>query len=264
MGHGIFRDFVVEVDYRNSNIILHNPEKYTPPSRYTAFDLDFSNNKPYINVELGLGNGNTKIGKMLIDLGASHALLLELNERTGFDIPEKCIETSLGRGLSGDIDGYVARVESVKIKDFVFHDVVTSYTAGYSKIRKRGRVGILGGGLLSRFNVIFDYSRSKLYLKPNKNFNDPFEYNMSGLELIAFGSGYDRIKVSGVIEGSPADIAGIEEGDEIVRVNWGNMRHYNLNRTSALMRTREGKKIRLKILRGNEKIKIVFRLKRMI
>ena len=45
-------------------------------------------------------------------------------------------------------------------------------------------LGILGGEVISRFNIILDYSTSTLYLKPNNTFNNSFEFPMSGLELI--------------------------------------------------------------------------------
>jgi len=49
--------------------------------------------------------------------------------------------------------------------------------------------GIIGGEILHRFNVVFDYEREQLLLKPNAHLQEPFEYDMSGLSLAACGSG---------------------------------------------------------------------------
>ena len=45
------------------------------------------------------------------------------------------------------------------------------------------RDGSVGGGFLSRFTVTFDYGNKLVRFKKNRNFNDPFNYNMSGLTL---------------------------------------------------------------------------------
>lgn len=264
LGYGFFKDFIVEVNYLRNEIILHDPEEYHPPRRYNAVDIDFINNKPYINVELELEDGKKEKGEMLIDLGASHAALIELKNNIGVTIPENHIETSLGRGLSGDILGYIARVKAISFSDYSFNNVVSSYTYGYSKIKQHGRLGTLGGDLFCRFNVIFDYSKEKMYLKPNKQYSKSFEYNMSGLELLAFGLKYKRIKVSGVVEDSPAFIAGLQEGDEIIRCNWVSVRYSNLNWITSQLRAHDGKKMRLVILRDGKKMRFSFKLKKYI
>ena len=33
----------------------------------------------------------------------------------------------------------------------------------------------VGLGLLSRFNLVFDYSRQRLFVEPNRRFHEPFE-----------------------------------------------------------------------------------------
>ena len=45
------------------------------------------------------------------------------------------------------------------------------------------RVGSLGGGVLSRFSIFFDYPGSCIYAKPGAKISMPFNFNMSGLEV---------------------------------------------------------------------------------
>jgi predicted aspartyl protease len=264
MGTSVFKDLVVEIDYENYNLILHNPEYFKPPKGFETLDIKLKNNKPYIKGEVKQYGGEWISSDFLVDLGASHALLLELDDNNPFQIPEKHLETSLGRGLSGDIEGYVGRVEQYKIGPFELQDVLTSFTPLYSKIQLHGRVGTIGGELLSRFHVLVNFQDNKLYLKKEKAFDDPFKYNMSGMDVIAFGEDYKRIVVADVLQGSPAEEAGIEPGDEILKINWIPVRFYSLSHINSILRSREEKKIRLKILRDDEKIKRKFRLKKMI
>ena len=46
------------------------------------------------------------------------------------------------------------------------------------------RNGSVGGEVLKRFNMVFDYPNNKLHLK-NANFKNPFQYNLAGIELAA-------------------------------------------------------------------------------
>lgn len=127
-----------------------------------------------------------------------------------------------------------------------------------------GRVGTIGGEFLSRLNPIFHLRENKLYLKESNNYKEPFEYNMSGMDIMAFGENYNRILVADVLPGSPAEEADIKTGDEILKINWIPVHFYSLSHINAILRSKEDKKIRLKILRDEEKIKRKFRLERMI
>jgi C-terminal processing protease CtpA/Prc len=76
--------------------------------------------------------------------------------------------------------------------------------------------GLIGNDLLRRFNVILNYDRSEIYLLPNANFNQPFDYSYSGI-LIARMEG--KIRVVDVMEDSPGQKAGLQEGDIILAIN---------------------------------------------
>ncbi len=59
------------------------------------------------------------------------------------------------------------------------------------------RKGSIGAEIMRRFSVVFDYQNQKLYLKKNRNFNDPFNFNMSGLDFRQDGLEWeqDRVKI---------------------------------------------------------------------
>lgn len=264
MGVSLFHDLVVEVNYDDYMLTLHDPAHFTPPRGYKDIPVTLKNNKPYISGKLKQYKSGWKEAEFLVDLGASHAVLLELNNKNQFTIPDEHLKTSLGRGLSGDIDGYVGRLEKCIIGDFLLEDVIASFTPQYSKIQMHGRVGTIGGEFLSRLNPIFHFQEEKLYFKKSDNYDEPFEYNMSGMDIMAFGDNYNRIMVVDILPGSPAAEAGIKTGDEILKINWIPVRFYSLSHINAILRSKEDKKIRLKILRNDEKIKRKFRLERMI
>lgn len=264
IGSRFFQDLVVKIDYEDSELEVYDPAKFKAPRRYTGFELEKRQSKPYILGQMRIREGAQDTARFLLDTGASHALLVEMNEENEIALPEEYIESSLGRGLSGDIPGYLGRVHTFSLGEFQLNEVITSFTARYSKIQRKGRVGTIGGELLSRFSVIMDFPQGMLFLKPDDKYRKKFDFNMSGMQLEAFGEDYDRVMVDYVRKDSPAAEAGIQTGDEILKINWIWIDMYSLSHVYSILRSREGRTIRLKILRNGEKMRIKFDLVRMI
>lgn len=124
--------------------------------------------------------------------------------------------------------------------------------------------GNIGGSILKRFRVVFDYANEKMYIKKNRLFRKDFEYNMSGMELMAVGPLLSTLIVSKIIEGTPADRAGLREGDLIFAINGRRPPELDLSIYSSLVSKRPGKRIRVKILREGKLVKKKFRLERVL
>lgn len=267
LGYEIFRRFAVEINYDSKTLTLHEPDSFKPPKSYTAIPITVEETKPYMMSEVSLQNQKAVRSKLMIDTGASHSLLLDANSHAAFELPEKKVRCNLGRGLGGDINGYLGRIQQITFDDFCFEDVITSFPDTSrlgDSFRSTGRQGTIGAGILKRFTVIIDYSTNKLYLKKNRHYKDDFEYDMSGLEMIAVGEGLNTFLVQTVRPASPADKAGIMEGDTLKKINGINAANLKLNDLHNYFRSKEGKKMRLKFIREGEVIKKTFRLERLI
>ena len=101
-------------------------------------------------------------------------------------------------------------------------------------------------------------------MKKGKNYKEDFEYDMSGMVINATGINLDTLKVISIDPGSPAAIAGIKKDDLVLSINGKQLHTHNLSDIYALLRSRDGRKIKMKIMRGSEKMKKRFRLKRKI
>ncbi|MBN3036203.1 MAG: PDZ domain-containing protein, partial [Bacteroidales bacterium] len=204
---------------------------------------------------------------MMVDLGASHAVLVETDRAGSPPMPARTIEAVIGRGLSGNISGNVGRFARLDWCGFSFEDVVTSFTGEYASGMDDTTVqrnGTLGGDILSRFTLILDYKGGKIFLKKNSRYRRPFEFNLSGLDLIATEPDWRTVVVSGVIAHSPADEAGVLAGDFIISVNGVPVGSLSLGRINSLMHSKPDRKITLKISREHQVMKKTFRLRRMI
>ena len=102
------------------------------------------------------------------------------------------------------------------------------------------------------------------YLKPNKKFKKKFKFDRSGALIIASGKALNSYIVIDVLNDSPADRAGLKEGDQLVSINGWPTNYLGLNDIIRRLQGRVGKKIRLKIKRKEQTLKIKFRLKEII
>lgn len=267
LGYELFNRFIVEIDYESSILTLHEPYSYKPKRKRNVIHLEVQDTKPYIHTNFQLQDGTTINAKLMLDTGASHSLLLDLDSHPELKLPEKVVRANLGRGLGGDINGYIGRIESIEFGKYSFDNVISSWPdrGSFANIlRRTGRQGTLGGGLLSRFTVVIDYFNGYLYYRKNQNFNNQFEFDMSGIEIRATGQKLNHFIINQLRKDSPATKVDIQLGDEIVAINGHLTKELTLGEVNSFFRSREGRRIRLELLRDDQKMVRKIRLERAI
>lgn len=174
-GYSLFGNFIVEIDYDRMIITLHGSNKLTFNSTWQSLPVTFKHNKiPWVDAVVNI-NGDIDIPvSIYIDLASSEALEMLVRDNMQYDLPQEVEDYYLGRGLSGDIYGQKGRISSLKIGSFYLKDVVTAFAPSKIRSKQEGADGVLGNNALRRFNVIFDYEKARLYLKPNTYFSEPF------------------------------------------------------------------------------------------
>lgn len=254
IGFDVFKDIIVEIDYNTRILYLHNQKyyKYKKHKKAVEFPLEFVSHKPYIYTEI-IQNDSSQINmKLLVDTGGSMALWLALGSDKRIIEPEKKLEAFLGRGLNGDINGFIGRISAIKIGQYILKSPVTSFpdsASVNSVIISDNRNGSLGAEALRRFRVIIDYPNSRITLKPNKNLKEKFTYNMSGIELFTPIPGLPIYEILNIHPNSPADQAGLKKGDQIVRLNYKPAYEYSYNDVNALFQSKAGKTIKIIVAR---------------
>lgn len=174
-GYSLFGDYGVEVNYDKMLITLHKSTQFVIDSFWEWLPLTFKDNMiPWIEAAVDI-NGNAEIPVSLyIDLASSEALELLIRNAVKYELPQELEDYYLGRGLSGDIYGQKGRIFSFKIGSFYLKDVITAFAPAEVRSKQEGADGVLGNNALRRFNVIFDYQKGFLYIKPNSYFTEPF------------------------------------------------------------------------------------------
>lgn len=261
IGYEIFNQFIVELNYQQKYIQLYNPFEFKLLGRWSRLPIGLNRSKPYVTAEMTDFRGEQIRSEWLIDTGASMAISL-FDER--LPVPEKTIEAFLGQGLSGNVYGKMARVKTFKLGEFVFEDVITGYPEpGSLNLPESDSAvwyGNIGAEVISRFRIIFDYGNEQVFLRKNSEFKSEFEYNVSGIEVVASGLGYDVYLVTYVRPGSPAENAGLKVNDELIAVNGSPVVGLTIEDIYTQLSKRIGRNALMKVRRNGAVIKFTFPL----
>ncbi|WP_460620035.1 aspartyl protease family protein [Hymenobacter ruber] len=269
LGSELFRSFVVTIHSEMSTVVLNDPATYHPPRgrRWSSLPLSLENNKAYFTVPVQLNDSLTMPLKLVLDTGASHALSLELDSDPRMTAPARRLPTDLGRGLSGTVRGFLGRVPTLHLGRYAMRSVLTSFPDAGDVHRRIDvqRNGNIGYELLKRFSLVVDYPHRRLLLRPNTKFREPFEHDMSGIDLLATGDDYHRFLILRVMPDSPAATAGIEADEELVSVNFLPVNTFSLTQLDRMLHSEDGRVLLLVLRRPDGNLHTAsLRLKRQI
>ncbi len=270
-GYEIFANFVVNVDFQRREITITDPKKYRYKKRNgDRYPITIQDTKAYTDA-LSVFDGEKSVPlRVVLDTGAGHALLLDRSRSTAsMPLPVKIIRAQLGRGLNGVINGSMGRIQKIRFGRYEMANILASFpdstSFGMKLVDMPERQGNVGCELLRRFNVTFNYPDRYIVMKPIKRLmREEFEHDMSGLELKAKGERFRTYYVEKTVDGSPADLAGLREGDELLFINNSSASDLTISDIYKVLQTGEGKEVSLLIRRSGQIIIAQFALKRQI
>jgi len=264
LGGDFLRGLAVEFDFCHKSMILHDADRYNKGKDFKEIDITIKSFKPYWKT---IVNNKEKKDSLnfLLDTGASLSLLIHAGHNNEFVVPENAYYGSLGNGISGELTGYVGFINQLSLGDESIYNVYTSFQEidTIHQDIEIFRDGIIGSKILERLDIVIDYVKEKVYFKPNPRFNNEFKYNRSGMTVVALGDELNEYIVEKVFEGSPAYFAGVKPNDKIVKIGFWSSRFYDLEGIIKKLSGKAGKRIRMTVKRGEEKIKIDFRLEEL-
>jgi hypothetical protein len=216
IGYSVLSRYILKVDYDSSRI-----EFWTKGSmRYPRGGFLL---RPLINtlpVQTARVKDDVTINsRFLFDMGAGLNMMLTtdfikdsalLHKKRKYFIKQ-------AEGLGGKIDMTLTVIREIKIGPYRFRNVpIYIFDDKYNVTSYPYLGGLIGNDLLRRFNVILNYERRDIYLLPNSHYNEPFDYSYTGIELFLENG---QIVLGDVAKGSPAEAAGLKEGDVVVAIN---------------------------------------------
>ena len=300
IGYQFFRNNLVEINYQKKRVIVYkdNAKNRTKiEKKFSTIPITIEKSKPYLKSTVYQDNRDVPV-KLLVDIGNSDAVWLFQDRSKLIKVPEKNFDDFLGRGFSGDVEGKRGRIEKFQMGDFEFNNPVVAFPDSIS-IRNvtmvPDRMGSVGGEIMRRFTVVFDYREQQLYLKKNSDYQAPFSYNKSGVEIQHNGlqwvqetvrmetvplsiknneSGGGSIttdfkykfqlkpiyEIANVRKNSPAAKAGLQKGDIIIMINNNSPYKFSLQEINSLFKSVEDKWITIEVERESQILKFRFQL----
>ena len=123
------------------------------------------------------------------------------------------------------------------------------------------RNGNLGDGVLKHFDVTFNYALKNMLLIPNREFEAPFEWDMSGMRLEPMDD--TALRIESIVVGSPAELAGLEKDDVVTHVNGRAVSAKEMFEIRKLMK-RDGAVLEIEATRAGEPIEVKLELRRLV
>jgi hypothetical protein len=266
IGYDFIKQFVIEIDYLAKIINLYTPQTYRYSSSSEVIPFVIRGGSPYAQVKIQLQGHQPIAGVFEVDTASDGTLSVNkpFVERQKLRELLPATNKEKGAGVGGETSYVNSRVKAIQIGRFSLENPIVSIsedTEGEGASTKSD--GQLGTEVFRRFKVILDYSRKQMVLEPNKSLSEPFELDMSGLDIIAGGEDFRTFTLESVKPNSPAAEADLREGDVIVAIDGHPAKEYNLDQLS-LMFMKENKEYELSVRRGTEIINKKIKLRRLI
>ncbi len=304
IGYDLFKDFIIEFNYVSKRILIYNPQNYNARrcKKCDELDIILYRNKPYVNITGEINKKSIPLN-MLVDSGSGDALWLFEND-SDIKLPADQFKDFLGFGIGGSIYGSRSRIDGINFGKYTFPSITASFpdSAYYKGINTyESRNGSIGAQVLKRLHLTIDYPAKKLRFRPNKDFNKPFEYDMSGVIVahdgftviedilrnpiafreedrnntgvgsLVYSNTYDvkfslepQYKIVEIRPNSPAAQAGLLEEDILLKINGRPAYKFSLSQITRLLSSTDGKKMKLVVERKGIEKTVVFFLKRSI
>ena len=285
------------------NIYNPESYAYKKCAKCEDLPLIFYMNKPYVSARVKIDDNIERPLNFLIDSGLGDAVWMLSDKKKGIKVPERYFEDFLGFGMGGSVYGLRTRIKSLKLGKFEFEEVTASFPDSlYIQDMQtyKLRNGSIGAQILKRFDVTIDYPNKKIRLSPNRNFKTAFEYDMSGVTIAYTGFSVVQKLRSGIVPkpnnqennepgilvyksdseveftfepqyeiveirpNSPAEKAGLQIGDLLIDINGKKAYQFKLSEIINILSSKEGKRIRFRIMRNGMEKMITFELKKIL
>jgi predicted aspartyl protease len=252
LGLQTIRHSVTEINFQRQRFIFH-------PKNFDITKRQPDNKRTFLARLLPMGHNSlemevvTSTGrKMILALDTGNAFYAtthkDVLERVGLWEPNRKPQfMKMASVASGPVESYYMRMRDLNIYGVPVPSSVWSIIDLPASSAEGD--GTIGFGFLKNFNIIIDYDRRRVWLE---NFTGE-----TGSEPVAepgIYAGYDpklkRVRIFRVTPDSPADKAGIREGDHLLAVDGQEMLDFGFRRMQKLLEGEAGSKVQLAISRS--------------
>lgn len=227
---------------------------------YDKIEAEFVDNRIYVPLKINLMNGEKIEGKFMLDTGSGNTVLNSDNYKINgiYNYKNKAKYFYSG-GVGGESKGVSLFVKDIMIGNFnVKNMIVDISTDSAGALSDKSYKGLLGNNLLDDFDVIFNFERKSMWIKPNKKFNKNKKKTFYGFSVIDRTDINKAWIVTSVYEDSNAYVEGLRINDIITHI--GNKSVEEIDKSDFFKHLRPNQNLSLKVTRKNAVVNIAFRL----
>ena len=203
----------------------------------------------------------TTNSRFLFDIGAGLCMMLNSDflEDSNFLDKKRKLYAKEAEGVGGKVDMHLTVIKEMRMGPYRFKNVpVFVFDDTYNLTSYPYLSGIIGNELLRRFNLILNYAKREFYFIPNSRYQESFDYAYSGIELYYVDG---QIILGDVATDSPAEVAGLQEGDILVGIN--NLLGVNIQQFKTALQN-AGEKVRVIVNRDGKLMEFNFKIKSIL
>ena len=169
-----FEDKIVEIDYDNNILIIHNKLPYISPV-YSVLETKMIGGIPYVKCILSVEDKDVE-GWFGFDTGGDGELIISQefaseNQLNNLMSQIGNAKASGSSGISHDIK--IVRLPKLKLGNYELYRIPLGiYDKDPEGVDDNE---ILGNNILKRFNCIMDFQNNRIYIKPNKLIYSPMK-----------------------------------------------------------------------------------------
>jgi hypothetical protein len=266
LGNDIFKGTIIEVDYARQTVRFYDPASYQYSGRGKSLHMSLASGVPVIQAKFSVTGGKAFEGDFVVNTALDAPMVISEKYNRAHHVLSSHARTLSAADiqLGGGVDGVFARIKYVALGPYTVAESIAAFARMNSLADSDPHLaGEIGGGILRRFTVIFDYPHQRIILDSNSEFRTDDLEDMSGLSIVASGPGLKRFEVTAVQHGTSGADGGIQKGDVIAGINDEAAADLSLAEIRELFR-QVGHKYKILIERNGQTLPITIQMRRLL
>lgn len=154
-------------------------------------------------------------------------------------------------------------MRELKIGNFKIANPLTLFSEDKSgAMASRDLIANVGQQIAAKFKVFLDYSHARIILEPTPTFADPMDRATAGFVMTTEGKDRATVRITDVLENSPASEAGLQKDDILVSIDGKEAADLQISRLAEMFERPATYK--LKIRRGEQSLQIPLTTRKLI
>jgi PDZ domain/Aspartyl protease len=258
VGFDVIDQFVTRLDYDGHQLFFFDPKAFHYDGKGTAVPMTLAGNVPVVSIKVdGVFEGGARVD---VGSGAFLDLHTPFVKKNDLVARARKIVTTMMGGVGGMSQSRLARMKSVELGPYRIADPLVGLSSTESgALASEDYAGNIGNGLLERFTVTLDYERRQIWLEPGAHYTERANYSRLGARFVKIE---DQVRVAEVIAGSPAEKAGLKQGDVVTEIDGRSIASFDRDPLERQFEDgKPGTKVAITVMRDGKPVKLTATLR---